>query len=563
VQVEVRARAAVNTVVELFVSGRPAGDFIVRRRLWDRYRLTIPAGLVAGPRLELGLSAVARPLVRRQSVEAETLVDYVEVTDPEGFVLAPEAAVLAGSVPLALFLFSLAVGGPPAAGLAAAAVGAGSTLALARLAPLSLILAIPRLLPVALACGLLVRVALSRSRHLTPRERVALSWLVVVGLLFHGALPFFPNHNPPNLETHISRALDLGSVPLDYGALMRYSSQLPTESQTSASAIAHFGEETLVPYPPSTYLILYGLRLLGVDLHWAMTVATAAVLMAVAPGLWYVCARLWNRSAAWIAALLYVLDLAVWHHVGRSDSPSSFGVALATCALLYLALEAGGIDRPRRVAGAAAALALAALSYSAIAILLGLFGVALLALLALDARTLPPPARKGLAGALVMGGLMAGGLFYFHYLPGIFQGAAVVEAGPDLFPGRTFFIFHNESRQVMRIWRLGLWLWVPAGLAAAPFALRRAFPPARAILLSWFVAWLLIMLLKEPFLFPKLLRWAKEEQFLSPLLCLLIGGAVGTVRRPYLRWCVAGLALLAALGIEVRDFLLHANSLSL
>jgi drug/metabolite transporter (DMT)-like permease len=165
--------------------------------------------------------------------------------------------------------------------------------------------------------------------------------------------------------------------------------------------------------------------------------------------------------------------------------------------------------------------------------------------------------------ALVLGGLLAGALFYFHYAPGLLRGAAGMEAEPDLFPGKTFFVFHNESRQSLRLWVLGFWIPVLGGLAAAPFALRRARPAARPVLVSWLAAWGLMMLLKEPFLFPKLLRWAKEDQFLSPLLCLTVAAGAWGLPRRWMRWAAAAVVVGAAAWLELRDFAHHANSLRL
>jgi hypothetical protein len=69
------------------------------------------------------------------------------------------------------------------------------------------------------------------------------------------------------------------------------------------------------------------------------------------------------------------------------------------------------------------------------------------------------------------------------------------------------------------------------------------------------------MLLKEPFLLPKVLRWAKEDQFVSPLLCLFVGAGVAALPRPWLRRSAAAVVIAVAVVIEARDFLLHANSL--
>jgi hypothetical protein len=230
-------------------------------------------------------------------------------------------------------------------------------------------------------------------------------------------------------------------------------------------------------------------------------------------------------------------------------------------ALLYLVLRAGAIDTRRRATIAGMVLAVAVLGYSSLVVLFGLFGLVLLVLLAGDAAAFGTAARKGTAAALVIGGLLAGALFYFHYVPGLLRGARGVAGGADPFPGRTVFIFHNESKESVRLWAGGYGLLLAAGLAAAPLALRRGRAQARPILVSWLAAWALLMLLKEPFLLPKMLRWAKEDQFLSPLLCLFVGAGVAALPRAWMRWSVGGAVAAAALVVEARDFLLHANSL--
>jgi hypothetical protein len=374
---------------------------------------------------------------------------------------------------------------------------------------------------------------------------------------------FLPNHWPPDIDIHVLRTQDLAGVPLDYESILRYGSQLPTASQKLGQATDALGDKKLIPYSPLPYLFYYAVHALGLDLYWAMTVLNAALAMAVAAFLWVVVDRLWGRGAAWVGALLYALDLAVWHHVGRSHAPAVFGGALGTAALLYLLQRAERLEARRPVLVAGAVLGAAVLGYSSLVVLFGLLGAALIALLAVDARGLTPAARRGVALALVVGGLLAGAVFYFHYVPGLLRGAGGVEAGADPFPGRTFFIFHNESKESYRIWVLGYWVGLLAGLAAAPLALRRAPAGVRPILIAWLAAWALIMILKEPFLFPRLLRWAKEDQFLSPLLCLLVAGAVGSLPRRGLRLGAGALVVAAGLWLQLRDYWHHAVSLRL
>ena len=561
VKLALRATARVRSGLSIFVNGERAGEVLVRPGPWDVYTLTIPRAAFRGAVLDLGMALRPLPLVKgAHADDPHILVDSVSVESPEGLALSPRALALVAIVPLASFGFAWLLG-MPAVALAAAGIAAGAVALLIHAAPLATLAAIPRLLPLALFAGLLANRAL---RRWTSRfEASLLALLVVLATLGHGSLVFFPNHNPPDIEIHTRRTLDLGNVPLEYQALLRYGSQLPTASQDQGAATAALGEKTLIPYSPLPYVFYYLLHLLGFDLDWAMTAWNAALAALVAPCLFLTARRIWNAEAGWIACLLYLLDLAVWHHLGRSHAPAVFGAALGTLGLLLIAGAADTLETRRAIVLAGCALGFAALGYSSLVVLYGLFGSCLLALLLADARGLSSNARRGLATALVTGGLVAGVLFYFHYAPGLLGGARSVEAEPDLFPGKTFLIFHNESRQSLRLWVLGFWIPLLAGLLAAPLVLVRARPWARPVLVAWLLAWALIMLLKEPGLFPKLLRWAKEDQFVSPLLCLFLGAVCAALPKPWQRRLVAALVLAEALALQVRDFGHHANSLRL
>lgn len=570
VRVRLRATAQIRSGLSVFLGPQRLGEAIVGPWRfvrfpgpWTRFELegVAPRG---GPPLELGLSVRPLPLVRRSAedlAEAEVLLDSVEVEAPGGLRLAPSACLVVASVPVAAALFLSLIGLRP--WLVVLGTGAASvlTLLLVRAAPLPTLLALPRLGLFALATAAATNLILRRL--VTPRERAALTALVAGGVLVHGSVVFFPNHSPPDLDVHVRRTLDFAAVPLEYGALMRYGSHLPTASQDINTATAAFGVQALIPYSPLPYLAYYTLHLAGLDLAWAITALNASVAMMVASLLWIAAARIWDQRTAWLATALYALDLPVWHHLGRGHAPAVFGGALGTAALLHLATRGEDLVRARAVAVAAAVLALGALGYASLAVLLGLFGLALIALLLADARGLPLPARRGLVLAFAAGGLLAGAIYYFHYVPGLLRGGAGVEAEPDLSPGRTFFIFHNESRQSLRIWVLGFWLPLLGGFLAAPFAIRRARASARPVLLAWLLAWALFMVLKEPALFPRILRYGKELQFVSPLVALFLAGGVGSLPRSWMRWCAAAAVLATAGWLEARDFAYHAVSLRL
>jgi hypothetical protein len=102
-----------------------------------------------------------------------------------------------------------------------------------------------------------------------------------------------------------------------------------------------------------------------------------------------------------------------------------------------------------------------------------------------------------------------------------------------------------------------------AGLACLPVALVRARPSARPVLAAWLAAWVLIVVLKDPLFFPKMLRWAKEDQFVAPLLALAIGAAVSAVPRTGPRRALAAAALAGYAFLAARDFYYLSNTLLL
>jgi hypothetical protein len=569
VDVAIRATARIRSGITVSRGGVASAETIVPAGRWEGFPgpWAVHVSRVAaapGEPVEVHIGVRSRPLVGRVAEEAarpELLFDAIEVSSPSGLRLTGRACAMAAAAPALVALFLALVGASPAgvfAGAAAAGLAAAASLAAA---PVATVAAIPRLLPFALAAGL-AAAGLVRAQA-SPRTRAALAALTAAAAAAHGAVVFFPDHNPPDLDIHVRRTLDLAGLPSDYGAWLRYGSQLPTASQDIGAATAALGERTLIPYSPLPYLAYYALHAAGLDLFWAMTAANAALGAVLAPLAWLAARRLWGGLAGGIAAALSALDLALWHHVGRSHAPAVFGGVLAGAALLYVARRADLMHERRTAAAAAALLAAAALGYSSVPVLFGLFGIVLFALFAVDARALTRADRAGLAAALAGGGLAAGALFYFHYLPGLLAGAGGMEAVPDLFPGRTFFVFHNESRQNLRLWALGLWIPLLAGIAAAPFALRHAPAWARPVLWAWLAAWALVMLLKEPFLVPRLLRWAKEDLFVGPLLGLLLAGAVAAIPPRRLRWAAAALVIATAAWLQARDFTYHANTLRL
>jgi len=557
-----RTSTNIRARLEAFVGTERVGTAVLMPGgQWTQTRLSLPAAVFEGHDVRLLLGVRLQPLTRGHHLEQpQLLVDFFQIDGAPALRLSPKAVANLALLPLAVALFLFGVGAAPAA-LPAALAAAAAALLLVMRFPLPVLAALPRLVLPALLAGAAVAWLLRRFSEAGPADRAGLAALVAAGAIVHGSLAFFPEHCPQDRDTHVVRALDLATVEMSYRGLMRYGSHLPTPNQVDAPATDHFGSDALFPYAPTVHFAYYALHLLGLDLIWALTVFNALVVMAVAPWLWLVGLRVWGREAAWLAALLYTADLALWHQVARARGPAVFGAALLATALAYLAVWSAGDGRKGR-ACAAVFLGLAALGYTGSAFLLGLFGVALIAIVAVDARDLTMDARRGLVVALVGGGLLAGGLYYAHYVPGLLGSASRGAELPELFRGRTVHvIFRNESRMMTRVWALGYGGVLLAGLVAAPVALRRARATARPVLLAWLLAWLLAVVLKDPVFFPRLLRYAKEDLLLAPLLCLFVGAAVAALPRRRLRAAVAAAVLLAAAWIQLGDFVLHTATL--
>lgn len=556
-----RASSNVRTLIDVVVDGRSVAEIAVNRGAFKLHEMsfTPPAADARGTRLPFTLQAA--PLVRSyEAADPKVMVDRIEL-EAERFRLSNAAVAAVFLAPLMVFAFASLTGSSPGLALLAAAVTGAATVGLAATAPLALAVALPRLGPVALLAGVLARAMLAGRGDVVDRGRIAL--LVAAGVALHGSVAFFPDHAPPDLDIHVRRTLDFATVPFEYDALMRYSSQLPTASQDIGQATDALGAGVLIPYSPLPYVAWYAAHRAGLDLYWAMPAINAAAVLLLAPLLYLAAAWAFSREAGLLAAALLALDLSSWHHFGRHHAPAVFGMALGSAALLYLMRRAEDLGDRRVATGAALALGVAVTGYSSLAVMYALFGVALLVLLAVDARGLDRAQKTGAMAALVLGGALGLGLFYGHYVPGLIGGARGVEAEPDLFPGRTFFIFNNESRQVMRQWALGLWAPFLLAAVALPFALKRARASTRPFLAAWALAWALVMALKEPFLFPRLLRWGKEDLFVAPALALLIAGGLAAVPARVPRRLLQAAVLAGLLWLQWRDFLHHANSLRL
>jgi hypothetical protein len=510
------------------------------------------------PGLEFTLKFEDAPLVRRSDTSSfRRYLDEVTLASDSGFDL-PWTSRIAGGL-LVVLLVALS---------SLAFKRAGASLTVAIMAPLILAtllfrdpvavsLALPRLLGFAAAGAASISI-MGRALRLRGESIASLALLGSLMVFAYGFLSFLADHAPADLDIHIWRTLDLAEVPPTYEGWFRYGSHYPTPSQIRGSATETLGGGPAIPYSPLPYVLFYAAHAAGLDLHWSMNAIEALSLALLLPPIFAFALRASTEFGGLLAAMLMALDLATVHHLGRAHSPAVVGGALGLGCLLALGLALPGLDERRGWKGPAILLGLGALGYSSTPLFYALFGVAMMALVMAgqDTKKLLGP----VALTLGVGGALALVLYYGHYIPGLLEGGKTPLAS-DPYPGRTFFIFHNESRQSLRLWRLGLYIPFLAAIPAAVFVIARGPALVRSFLLAWLSAWAGIMLLKEPWGLPVLLRWAKEDFYVAPALSLLIAIAIARLESRPLRIALASLSVVVFLCLRIEDYGFHANTL--
>lgn len=551
----IRMDSTVRTKVDLLQDEQPLGGAFVLPGPWAE---TVLAESVPPESQELALRLEDAPLVRRSDVgNFRRYVDEIVIRSDQGFEL-PGVSRITGGLAVLFLVLMFAAAAPRVQSTLVALIAAGTLSALLFTEPVAVSLALPRLLGFVVAGAALVQI-LGRRLSL---DRSALAFVVLLASLMiftYGFISFLPNHSPADLDIHIWRTLDLARVPMTYEGWHRYGSHYPTPSQVRGSATDALGEGPAIPYSPLPYTLFFAAHAAGLDLHWSMNAIEAVSLALLLPLIFALAQSITSADGGRLACTLMSLDLATIHHLGRAHSPAVVGGALGVGCLLAFGLALPRLDRPWGWRVPALLLGIGALGYSSTPLFYALFGITILVLLlsVRDTRTLVRPA--GLA--LALGGAIALVLFYGHYLPGLFRSGQAASPVVDSFPGRTFFIFHNESRQSLRLWRLGLFIPYLATLPALALVARRISGASRTFLLAWLSAWAGIMLLKEPWGLPVLLRWAKEDIYVSPAIALVLALGVTLIDSRFLRIAIVIAVVTSAAYLRGQDYGFHADTM--
>jgi hypothetical protein len=525
-------------------SGRPDGSPIESR--WSDGSSTQALSIAAAPQVYYLAAATDMAGDLRLHLETPTLdapadprrlglVVYQVGVEPLAGPYLPAPGLLgllAGALALLYLLARRLALGPRGALALALAMAAVVAAALAT-TRMGLALLAPTLVPIGLGCYALGLLGSRIYQHLLApplgqpgqphRPLIVALVMLALALRLGGMLHPYAIFSDARLNTHNLTGVIQGTL--------LFTEALPSE--------AGGGE---APYPPGHYLIVAPLQLLiapgEAALHTLEKLANALADSLVVGLLWHMLRRGgYGERAALLGAALYVLPGPLLKSLSVGEFANVFGQALALPLLAYLALSARRLATPRGLAGLAALLALALLGHLGVTI--SLAGM----LAALGLIWLARPATRPAAGALAIGGLLAGALVALcYYAPLADVLLARVGAPAAATAPRTLADELNLTR-VLHVQALLVALGAIGGLAALrPAAWRHAWPqPALgALLLAWWAGTLLSLGL---LLFASQgVRW---QAFFYPALCLGAGPALARL------WACGRAGRLAALTLVV------------
>lgn len=405
-------------------------------------------------------------------------------------------------------------------------------------------------LAVAVAAAVLLRIArLRRAVGIDAggaggRTAAALLGLVLLGLALRLALLLHPLYFYPDVRVHA-----LFSQQLARHGLMSFLSDF-TVNQYRYSLGLQFenGHWYAFPYPPAFYVLTWPLV---TGLQYRAEVAVAALAGAVNALeilLIFALARALGRrpgtalAAAGVAVVLPLFTV----RLSLAYFPALVGHALDAFVLWLLLRRLGTFDRWRSVVVVGLAVAAALLAYTQAIVNFGLLFGSLLLVEAVADRA-PGRGRRlvGLAGAGVLGAVLALAVFYGRYVPVFVDmqrgipmpeeqvlldkmerqraSAAAVEpeapddpyAGPGVAPlrglrkaGWRLWLFYGPFALAV----VAGWLWLLRSLAG----------PARRFTACWGLVYLWLNLGSGGLPGPNLLRYTKDLEFVAPLCCVAL-----------------------------------------
>jgi len=570
--------------VLLDVNGELLGEFVFGKSSypWGGIRTIVPQSVAERGPLHIELvTEGGDPPPSHMSEETGVGLDWIDVSPmSQGAVLRPSPAAYTALYVFVLSGFAFALLSGLSLSRATVALGALVAVACASTArfPVETSVALARLwivFPFALA----VHFAVTRVLGKECFDAHFVSRLVAIAALVHSVLIFFPNHLPPDVPLHGVQVSWLSSADFSYTGLLDYSRTL-SRSITSDAVLMEIEREDKgpeeasrqsfgAPYPPFFYLLAFSLSRLHGDLRFVLEFLAVAMgsLMLV---LVFLIAKAFftDGVTARIAAILFAMEISVWHHSNRGHAPGVFGALFVLLFLWYLASRGDSPHRPLGVARFALLTAVVALCYTValVQISIFIFCYALLLLLFGEVRE----GRRSLVSPMLAGfaiGLVAAvALFYAPYVAAVLtpsQGSGVLLARTsDYDPPATFYFLRNQLRDSVRILQNGHVVFVLLSIAGLGFLRRsQASLDRRCWIWAGLSTYAFMLVLKDPVFLPRIFLHAKEDLFYAPFACLL--GALPLAwlwSRPRLRPLVAA-AFIGFCYLSIRDKIWNADTL--
>jgi hypothetical protein len=365
------------------------------------------------------------------------------------------------------------------------------------------------------------------------------SLIVLVALALRLALLLHPAFFYPDLLVHARFAWQL--VRTGVGRFL--AEYIRHQFQFSLGLQNVSGHWYALPYPPALYVLAAPVIRLGYSPETAVELV-AASLNALAAFLFFGIARALGapkKTALATAALLPLLPIFLVR-LALAYYPAISGGALDMAVVLWLLSRFEGFRKPLPILGLAVAMGLVFLTYTQSFLNFGVLLVVFLPWEWIRDRT-SRPAILGIVAGVCLGGLLAFGLFYERYLPGVAAmragvaqpeesvllekpvapepEARVPEEEKNPFFGPDWDLLRGLRKAAFRLWVFygPFALAIPFGLV---LLLRGALPRNGRFVMAWALHYLVMNLGSGGLPSPNLLRYNKEMEFVAALACLAL-----------------------------------------
>ena len=574
--VEIRIRChrfGLDGTLAMSVNGHPIGDFVFTDRSypWGGIKAVIPQHVAEIGPLEVELEIRDdESSGGRFPEDLGVGVDWIEVAPlSRGVILLPSLKhlLLATAFPLFGFVFIRWTGGSFRASFVVLFLGVGLVSIFTALAPQLSLMAWSRLW-VLFPCGWAL-FAILRKLSVKAGEPVLdgtdaafLSRLFVGVALVQSVVIFFPNHAPPDLWNHIPQVEWLETLELTPGDFYRYSTS--SDVFDDGHVRPHFGTAYGAPYPPWFYITVFAVSRLHDDPRFLvefLPVLFGAIMLVL---VFLITKAIWHDGLTpRLSAILLGLEISLWHHAHRVHAPGILGELLVLLWILCLVLWHRKLTTRSGMLVFSVLTAATLLSYPASLVQVSIMTTSLVLLLAVS----KDEEDKKLAWRLISCfGLGLAVSFSVYYLPYAREAVARNQALLDRMeydPPATFLFLRNQMRDTVRILRNGYPLYVVLSLFGWVLLWRNGTARFhKRVLYAAGMTYVIMLVLKDPVLLPRIFLHAKEDLFYAPIACILSAVVLARIWRSSDRGRAIAIGLVVVfLGLMLRDQYLNVDTL--